>query len=287
MDMSLGFLQSSGSSLSSLSNRVAGAAGYGDLAATVPAGELSASSDGTISRISDAGYDGGARRLTTTGSTSDTYADPRTEQRRKLEAELEEKQQQQQQLEIRQLATRDREVRAHEQAHVSAGGQYAGAPTFQFERGPNGVSYAISGEVSISTGDEATPQATLQKAQVVRRAALAPAEPSPQDRRVAALASQMEARARGAIAKEQKADAEVEEGKAVKETETTNDQTAAGETTVTGDGAKAAVGSQATPGTISSLARSGHFSGQPLTNHLFSAEQLNRALPGAVLNAFA
>lgn len=113
--------------------------------------------------------------------------------------------------EIKTLAARDREVRAHEQAHVAAGGQYAGAATYQFERGPNGVNYAVGGEVQISTSEEATPQATLRKAQIIRRAALAPAEPSPQDRKIAAMATQMESAARAEIARERKASSAPEE----------------------------------------------------------------------------
>ena len=50
---------------------------------------------------------------------------------------------------IRDLSARDREVRAHEQAHASVGGQYAGAASFTYQRGPNGVSYAVGGEVPI------------------------------------------------------------------------------------------------------------------------------------------
>lgn len=96
---------------------------------------------------------------------------------------------------ISQLAARDREVRAHEQAHAAVGGQYAGSPTYSFQRGPDGVRYAVGGEVSIDTGKAATPEETIRKAQVVRQAALAPAEPSPQDRRVAAEASQIQAEA--------------------------------------------------------------------------------------------
>ncbi len=106
----------------------------------------------------------------------------------------------QQQREIKTLSARDREVRAHEQAHAAVGGQYAGAPTYDFERGPDGVRYAVGGEVSIDAGKAATPEETLRKAQIVRRAALAPAEPSPQDRRVAAQASRMESEARADIA---------------------------------------------------------------------------------------
>ncbi len=43
------------------------------------------------------------------------------------------------------------------------------------------------------------PQATIAKMQQVRRAALAPAEPSAQDRRVAARASEQERRARAEL----------------------------------------------------------------------------------------
>ena len=96
---------------------------------------------------------------------------------------------------ISQLAARDREVRAHEQAHAAVGGQYAGAPTYSFQRGPDGVRYAVGGEVSIDTSRAATPEETIRKAQIVRQAALAPAEPSPQDRRVATEASQIQAEA--------------------------------------------------------------------------------------------
>jgi len=106
---------------------------------------------------------------------------------------------QQDQIEIRDLSARDREVRAHEQAHAAVGGQYAGAPSYQFERGPNGVSYAVSGEVPIDTGKEATPEQTIVKSQIVRRAALAPADPSPQDRSVAAAALRVELQARAEL----------------------------------------------------------------------------------------
>ena len=123
---------------------------------------------------------------------------------------------------INQLSARDKEVRAHEQAHVAAGGQYAGAALYQSERGPNGVNYAVSGEVSISVSKESTPEETLQKAQIVRRAALAPAEPSPQDRRVAAMATRMEAEARQEIA-QQKVEENAEQ-KAVEEAESQDDE---------------------------------------------------------------
>lgn len=100
-------------------------------------------------------------------------------------------------LQVQDLAARDREVRNHERAHAAVGGLYAGSPTYTFERGPDGINYAVGGEVSISLGAiSGDPEATIQKAQVVRRAALAPSEPSAQDRSVAAQAVQIESQAR-------------------------------------------------------------------------------------------
>jgi hypothetical protein len=98
---------------------------------------------------------------------------------------------------IAELADRDREVRAHEQAHVSAGGAYIrGGASYDYQSGPDGKRYAVGGEVSIDTSPvRDNPQATIAKMQVVRAAALAPADPSAQDRAVAAAAAQAEAAA--------------------------------------------------------------------------------------------
>lgn len=101
---------------------------------------------------------------------------------------------------IQALAARDREVRAHEQAHAAVAGQYASSPTYSFVRGPDGVSYAVAGEINVDTSPiPGDPEATLRKAQQLRRAANAPAEPSAQDGRVAALAAQMELEARAEL----------------------------------------------------------------------------------------
>lgn len=96
-------------------------------------------------------------------------------------------QQRSEQLQVAELASRDRQVRAHEQAHAAAGGPYAGAPSYSYSRGPDGKRYAVAGEVGIDVAAVPNdPQATLAKMEVVLRAALAPAEPSAQDLRVAA-----------------------------------------------------------------------------------------------------
>ena len=102
---------------------------------------------------------------------------------------------------VRELKARDREVRAHERAHAAVAGALArGGPSFDYHRGPDGVLYAVGGEVEIDTtpvsGD---PEATIDKARRIRRAALAPAEPSAQDRAVAAQAAAMEAKARAEL----------------------------------------------------------------------------------------
>lgn len=92
---------------------------------------------------------------------------------------------------VDELKQRDREVRAHEQAHAAVGGAYASAPSYEYESGPDGNRYAVGGEVSIDVSPvSGDPEATIQKMEVVKRAALAPAEPSPQDRAVAAQADQ-------------------------------------------------------------------------------------------------
>lgn len=110
---------------------------------------------------------------------------------------------------IRELAARDREVRNHEQAHMAVGGQYAGPMTLQYERGPDGKRYAVGGEVAIDVSKvPGDPQATREKAEQVRRAALAPAEPSPQDRQVAALATQIAIEAQSELRQQERMEAE-------------------------------------------------------------------------------
>ena len=106
--------------------------------------------------------------------------------------------------EVREHEKRDAEVRRHEQAHKAAAGPYAsGGATFEFTTGPNGRRYAVSGEVSIDTSEvPGNPRATIAKMQQIRRAALAPANPSSQDRAVAAKAAQIEQEARAEAAQE-------------------------------------------------------------------------------------
>lgn len=110
------------------------------------------------------------------------------------------------QRQIAELAARDREVRAHEQAHVAAGGSLiTSGPTYTYQTGPDRHRYAVGGEVGIDTSPvRGDPEATIDKARRIRAAALAPAEPSAQDRSVAARASQMESSARVELAQQQR-----------------------------------------------------------------------------------
>lgn len=107
------------------------------------------------------------------------------------------------QKQVQDLKDRDKEVKIHEQAHAAVGGQYAGAPSYEYQTGPDGKRYAVGGEVSIDVSEEETPEDTIQKMQIVRAAALAPAEPSTQDLKVAAEASQKENQARAQVSEQQ------------------------------------------------------------------------------------
>ncbi len=102
---------------------------------------------------------------------------------------------------VSELKQRDAEVRAHEAAHLAAAGSIAkGGASFNYQQGPDGIQYAIGGEVSIDTsaipGD---PAATLRKADTIRRAALAPAQPSGPDIQAAASATAMAAQAQAEL----------------------------------------------------------------------------------------
>jgi hypothetical protein len=120
-------------------------------------------------------------------------AGPAMEKSIKSEQELSSEQRQV----VNDLKKRDLEVKAHEQAHMAAGGPVVqGGATYQYQTGPDGKMYAVGGEVKIDVSPERTPEATIRKMQQVRKAALAPAQPSSTDRAVAAQASQIEAQAR-------------------------------------------------------------------------------------------
>ena len=101
---------------------------------------------------------------------------------------------------IRSLESRDKEVRTHERAHAAVGGAYTGSPSYSFEIGPDGKKYAVEGEVAVDVTPVAgDPQETIAKMKKVQAAALAPANPSSQDIRVAASASSIIAEAQAEL----------------------------------------------------------------------------------------
>ncbi|WP_291991381.1 putative metalloprotease CJM1_0395 family protein [Candidatus Accumulibacter sp. ACC007] len=106
---------------------------------------------------------------------------------------------------IDQLSATDRQVRAHELAHMAAGAGLTGGATFTYQVGPDNQRYAVGGEVGIDTSPAADPEETIAKAQQIRAAALAPADPSSQDQKVAAMAAQMASVARLQLAAQERA----------------------------------------------------------------------------------
>ena len=83
-------------------------------------------------------------------------------------------------------------MRAHEAAHLAAAGGLARGVNFSYVTGPDGQQYAVAGEVHLDVSPESgDPEATIRKAEQIRAAANAPANPSGQDRQVAAQAAQM------------------------------------------------------------------------------------------------
>lgn len=104
--------------------------------------------------------------------------------------------------EIAHLRKEDLRVRTHENAHKAAAGNLSnGGPNYDYKMGPDGKRYAVSGHVNIDTAEVPNdPEKSLEKAKIIKAAALAPTEPSPQDIKVARAAAQMEVKARRELA---------------------------------------------------------------------------------------
>lgn len=103
-------------------------------------------------------------------------------------------------LEISKLKARDTQLRQHEQAHHAASnGVDVSSASYTYQRGPNGVNYAVSGDVRIDSSAASKPEDRLAQAAMIIDVALAPADPTPADRAVAAKAQQMAQQARTEI----------------------------------------------------------------------------------------
>lgn len=147
----------------------------------------------------DGGVNGSSGDVTITTTTTTTTTSTETSSIGTDKDKLTDDQQRQ----VEKLKERDKEVKTHEQAHLSAaGGLNASAPTFTYQTGPDGKQYAIGGEVSISFTPTGDPQKDLQAAEAMKSAALAPADPSSQDRSVAQAADKMIVQAQQEILQE-------------------------------------------------------------------------------------
>ncbi|WP_432472181.1 putative metalloprotease CJM1_0395 family protein [Amphritea sp. HPY] len=120
---------------------------------------------------------------------------------------------------IRELAALDREVRQKEISDSAVSAGQTNASGLEYERGPDGRSYVIGGEVSIDTSavpDD--PEAVLEKTELILRAAQAVAEPSSQDRAAADRAVALGDEARAALNKTEsgRQDSEAQEADAAR-----------------------------------------------------------------------
>jgi len=90
---------------------------------------------------------------------------------------------------VQQLAAVDREAKAYEQADAAIASSDTTNRAFEYESSLDRPIYSVSGQASIDTSAvENDPRATLEKAQVIIRAALSAAEPSAADRQVVSQA---------------------------------------------------------------------------------------------------
>lgn len=94
---------------------------------------------------------------------------------------------------IEDLKKRDRDVREHESAHASDPRLVKiGSAQYDYTIGPDGKAYATGGRVTLSTGTSRTPEEAIDKAEALKRASMAPGEPSSKDFQAMNAASAME-----------------------------------------------------------------------------------------------
>ena len=107
---------------------------------------------------------------------------------------------------VRKLKESDTRVRAHEMAHKAAAGSLAaGGPYYDLQRGPDGQNYAVGGEVPIRLPETTDYKEAIKDAQQAERAALAPADPSPDDYAAAAFRQRaLEARAKAFLTSQER-----------------------------------------------------------------------------------
>lgn len=102
---------------------------------------------------------------------------------------------------LSELKAADSRVKAHEAAHQS-GPAASGGASYTYKKGPDGVMYAVGGEVPVRIQTGSTPQESITNLQGVIATALAPADPSPQDISIASKARVMMMKAQQELAAE-------------------------------------------------------------------------------------
>jgi len=88
------------------------------------------------------------------------------------------------------------EIYSHELAHKIAGGHLAGAVVI--EKNPQGIPFAGHVDIKMPKFNPQNPKQTINDADTVIRAAMAPADPSGQDYKVAAQAQNIKSQAQNA-----------------------------------------------------------------------------------------
>jgi len=141
------------------------------------------------------------KALSDNSNNSDKLNAAVTERQNQSQPEQSKKQQQDWRIQstVTRLKQTEQNIRSHEAAHMAAGGAFAGGVSYIYAKGPDGKMYISGGEVPIQAPEGKTPEETVKNMEVVKRAALAPPDPSAQDLAVAAAAMQIESRARAAI----------------------------------------------------------------------------------------
>ncbi len=134
--------------------------------------------------------------------TDDTQNIIKSEAEKREARKEDEKAEDEKDAQVQEMKDIEREVIAHEAAHQAAAGELGGGVSYTYTEGPDGKSYITGGEVPIRLKQGSTPEETLRNMQQVQRAASAPADPSGQDRQVAAKAAAIAAKARSEITRE-------------------------------------------------------------------------------------
>lgn len=134
-------------------------------------------------------------------STEDAAAAIAAESQKSSQAEQAKKHQQDWRIQsdVVRMKQTEQNIRAHEAAHMAAGGSFTGGVSYVYTKGPDGKLYVTGGEVPIQAPEGKTPEETIKNMEIVQRAAMAPPDPSGQDLAVAAAAMQIANRARAAI----------------------------------------------------------------------------------------